>query len=63
MKQQIKIQYGFQKCIGIIDDTVIVLNNRPLQYGDSYWCRKKYYVIITQVMCNNNCRFTCVYGD
>ena len=35
MKQRIKIKYGFQKCVGIIDGTLIVFHHMPLRYGDS----------------------------
>jgi len=40
MKTEIKILYGFQNCIGIIDGTIVILYKRPSYYGDSYWCRK-----------------------
>jgi len=35
MKKEIKILYGFQNCIGIIDGTIIILDKRPSYYGDS----------------------------
>ena len=46
MKQRMKIEYGFQKYIGIIDGTLIFLNKRPTKYGDSYYCRKGSYALM-----------------
>ena len=62
MKMEIKFKYGFQNCIGIIDGTIIILDKKPLQYADAYWCRKHCYSLNVQVICDNKCRITYFYG-
>ena len=62
MKQRIKVKYGFQQCIGIIDGTLIVLATRPQEYGDSYYCRKNCYAINVQIICDDKANITYVYG-
>ena len=62
IKCQIKLNHGFQQCIGIIDGTLIVLNQRPHLYGDSYWCRKNCYALNIQVICDDNGRVIYYYG-
>lgn len=63
LKKRMKIKYGFQKCIGIIDGTLIILDKRPTQYGDSYFCRKQcYYAINVQVICDDKGKVTYFYG-
>ena len=52
----------FQKCIGIIDGTLIILEKRPKNYGDSYFCRKQCYAINVQVICDDKGRITYFYG-
>lgn len=37
--------YGFPGCIGIVDGTLIPLQNKPLENGEVYWCRKKFYAV------------------
>lgn len=62
MKQRIKVQYGFQNCVGIIDGTLIFLQHRPRRYGDSYYCRKNAYAINVQIICDDQKRIIYVYG-
>ncbi len=62
MKLEIKAKYGFQKCIGIIDGTIIILSQRPDRYGDSYWCRKCCYSLNVQVICDNKRKVLYYYG-
>ena len=62
MKTQIKVLYGFQNCIGIIDGTIVILDKRPSYYGDSYWCRKQCYSMNMQVVCDHNGRITYLVG-
>ena len=61
-KLRIRERYGFQRCIGIIDGTIIILNQKPIRYGDSYWCRKKCYSLNVQVICDDMCRILYIYG-
>ena len=62
MKEQIKVEYGFQNCIGIIDGTIIILDEKPLKYGESYYCRKNCYSLNVQVVCNHECKIQYLYG-
>ena len=62
MKLEIKTKYGFQKCVGIIDVTIIILQNRPVKYGDSYYCRKNVYALNVQVVCDQKCKVLYYYG-
>ena len=62
MKLEIKTKYGFQKCVGIIDGTIIILQNRPVKYGDSYYCRKNVYALNVQVVCDQKCNVLYYYG-
>ena len=62
IKTQIKLDHGFQQCIGIIDGTLIVLHAKPHFFGDSYWCRKSCYALNIQVICDDKGRITYYYG-
>ena len=62
LKREIKCNFGFQRCIGIIDGTIIILNDRPLKFGDSYWCRKHCYSLNVQVICDHNARVLYYFG-
>ena len=62
LKTRIKVNYGFQKCIGIIDGTLVILDKRPTLYGDSYFCRKQCYAINVQVICDDKGKITYFYG-
>ena len=62
MKEQIKVEYGFQNCIGIIDGTIIIMDEKPLKYGESYYCRKNCYSLNVQVVCNHECKIQYLYG-
>ena len=46
MKLFIKCKHDFQKCIDIIDGTLIILHDRPYVFGDSYWTQKTCYALI-----------------
>ena len=62
LKTRMKVNFGFQKCIGIIDGTLIPLARRPTEYGDSYFCRKQCYAINVQIVCDDKGRITYFYG-
>lgn len=62
IKRRIKVEYGFQKCVGIIDGTLVKLVNRPTKYGDSYFCRKHTYAINIQVICDDEKMIRYFYG-
>ena len=62
IKKFIKLKHGFQKCIGIIDGTLIVLHDCPRIYGDSYWCQKDCYSLNVQVICDDKGRVIYVYS-
>ena len=62
MKLFIKCKHGFQKCVGIIDGTLISLHDRPHVFGDSYWTRRTCYALNVQVICDHKSRVTYGYG-
>ena len=62
IKKEIKINYGFQQCIGIIDGTIIVLCQKPSYYGESYFCRKQCYAVNVQVVCDHKGRIIYLVG-
>lgn len=62
IKRRIRVRYGFQNCIGIIDGTLIGLFQKPSVYGESYFCRKQIYAINVQVICDDQRRIRYFYG-
>ena len=62
MKSRIKILYGFQNCIGLIDGTLIELDKKPSKYGDGYFSRKSSYGINVQIICDDKRNITYYYG-
>jgi len=56
------MKHGFQNCVGIIDGTLIFSLHRPLQYGDSYYCRMNAYAINVQIICDDQKRLRYMYG-
>lgn len=50
--------YGFPGCIGILDGTLIPLAERPKEDGWSFFCRKKFYALAVQAVCDHKSRFT-----
>ncbi|OCB86821.1 hypothetical protein A7U60_g5994 [Sanghuangporus baumii] len=48
---------GFPGCIGMIDGTLIPLAIKPVKDGELYFCRKKFYAVILQAVCDDTLRF------
>ncbi|KAL5495700.1 hypothetical protein ACEPAI_1164 [Sanghuangporus weigelae] len=48
---------GFPGCIGMVDGTLIRLAVKPVKDGELYFCRKKFYAIILQAVCDDTLRF------
>ena len=47
---------GFRHCVGIIDGTLIILDNRPEAYHECYYSRKCFYALNVMVVCDDNKR-------
>lgn len=45
--------YGLKGCVGIIDGTPIVFNQRPAVDGEVYWSRKSEYSMNVQLICDD----------
>lgn len=56
IKRRVKIMYGFQNCVGILDGTLFILDKRPSVYGDVYYCRKSCYAINCIIICDDRRR-------
>ena len=50
----------FEGCVGFVDGSEIILKEKPLLDGESYFSRKKNYSINLQAVCDHNSRFTFV---
>ena len=47
-RAQLKAKFeeeGFPGCIGIVDGSLIRLENKPREFPDAYYSRKKYYAV------------------
>ncbi|KDQ12197.1 hypothetical protein BOTBODRAFT_80261, partial [Botryobasidium botryosum FD-172 SS1] len=49
---------GFPGCIGIVDGSLIWLADMPRVNGMAYFCRKKFYALVIQAVCNHHSIFT-----
>ena len=50
------IAYGFRHCVGIIDGTLIILDNRPQAYHECYFSRKSFYSLNVMIICDDKNR-------
>ncbi|KDQ09814.1 hypothetical protein BOTBODRAFT_82826, partial [Botryobasidium botryosum FD-172 SS1] len=50
--------YGFPGCIGIVDGSLIRLADMPRANGMAYFCRKKFYALAIQAVCDHHGIFT-----
>jgi hypothetical protein len=62
IKHQIEAESGFPSCLGFIDGTLIVLENKPLLDGEDYFSRKGRYGIAGLIICDHNKRIRYVYS-
>ena len=50
--------YGFRYCVGIIDGSLIILDNRPTAYHECYFSRKSFYAMNVMIVCDDQKRIT-----
>jgi hypothetical protein len=48
--------FGFRHCVGIIDGSLVILDNRPEAYHECYYSRKSFYALNVMVVCDDNKR-------
>ena len=46
-------KYGFPGCVGVVDGTHIILDQKPSLDPETYWTRKQKYALNAQVVCND----------
>ena len=56
IKQAIALEHGFQKAIGMIDGTHIILAYKPTRQGKGYFNRKSRYSLQCMIVSDHNCR-------
>jgi hypothetical protein len=61
IKRRIKTQCEFPSCLGFIDGTLFVLENKPLLDGEDYFSRKGTYGIAGLIVCDDHKRIRHVY--
>ena len=49
-------KYGFKNCVGIIDGTLLFLDNKPTENGEDYMTRKGGYAVNCLITCDDNAR-------
>jgi hypothetical protein len=53
---------GFRHCVGIIDGTLIVLENKPVKYHECYYSCKSCYALNVMIVCDDQRRITYYYA-
>jgi hypothetical protein len=53
---------GFRHCVGIIDGTLIVLENKPEKFHECYYSRKSCYALNVMIVCDDQRRITYYYA-
>ena len=61
IKRRIRRESGFPSCLGFIDGTLFVLENKPLLDGEDYFSRKGMYGIAGLIVCDDHKRIRYVY--
>ena len=61
IKRRIRRESGFPFCLGFIDGTLFVLENKPLVDGEDYLSRKKKYGIAGLIVCDDQKRIRYAY--
>lgn len=46
----------FTNCVGIMDGTLLNLDSRPTEYGETHFTRKGFYAVHMLVVCDHNGR-------
>ena len=58
MRIRIERESRFPGCVGFLDDTDMVLRYGPFYHGETYFNRKKHYVLNVPGICDSKWRFT-----
>ena len=61
ISREIKNNFAFPNCVGMIDGTLFPLFAKPTLNGEDYFCRKGGYAITSQIICDHNRRITYLY--
>lgn len=61
IKNRIERDSRFPDCLGFIDGTLFVLENKPFRDGEDYFSRKGNYGISGMIVCDDNKRIRHVY--
>lgn len=56
------LQFGFRRCVGIIDGTLLFLDKRPSKHGEAYFSRKCKYALTFLVVCDDQRNITYLFG-
>ena len=59
--ERIQAKYGFPDCVGVVDGTHVVLDQRPAICGETYWNRKCRYSISLQIVSDDKRRILMFY--
>ncbi len=50
---RIQEKYGFPNCVSFVNGTILPLELKPSLYGEEYYCRKGFYGVHCQVICDD----------
>eukprot|EP00171_Calliarthron_tuberculosum_P006005 IDg6005t1 len=53
ISKEIQLQWYFPNCVGLMDGTLLPLENRPTMCGETYYTRKGSYAIQMLIVCNH----------
>lgn len=56
IKRRIEISSGFPNCIGFVDGTLVVFENRPAIHSEDFFNRKGRYGLATMIVCDDHRR-------
>ena len=56
IKNRMLAKYGFKNCVGIIDGTLLFLEDKPVENGEDYMTRKGGYAVHCLITCDDNAR-------
>ncbi len=59
---RIAVDFGFRLMVGIIDGTLVFLDQCPLENGEAYFSRKQLYALTFLVVCDDQRNILYVYG-
>ena len=62
ISSRILVEFGFPNCVGIMDGTLVFLDEAPVQDTIAYFSRKTRYALSLLVVCDDRKRITYIYG-